>query len=113
MTLLAMDLDKKPEKGTFAGFTLAYQNPAGKFSFIQNTLNFQGSDEITGSDKSPIQLFRWIHFPGSYQQIGMLTGDYIYFATPRYFDSNRILQPLDPSLTINVKINVVISQMVM
>jgi hypothetical protein len=106
MTMLAMDLDQQPEEGTFAGFTLFYVNPKNERNPIQNILNFQGKDEITGSDISPIQLFKWVHFPGSYQQTGMLSGDYTYEATPRYFDSNKKLLPLDNSLTVKVKMNV-------
>ena len=106
MTLLAMDLDKKPDEGTFAGFTIFYTNPKGNRNPIQNLLNFNGTDHITGSDVSPIQLFKWVHFPGSYQQNGILTGDYTYEATPRYFDLNKILLPLDPINTVKVKIDV-------
>src|SRR5450759_407989 len=106
MTLLAMDLDKKPDEGTFAGFTIFYTNPKGNRNPIQNLLNFTGTDHITGSDVSPIQLFKWVHFPGSYQQNGILTGDYTYEATPRYFDLNKILLPLDPINTVKVKIDV-------
>jgi hypothetical protein len=106
MTLLAMDLDTKPEPGTFAGFTIFYTNPQGNRNPIQNLLNFKGTDYITGSDESPIQLFKWVHFPGSYQQTGMLTGPYIYEATPRYFDGNKKLLPLDSTKTVKVNINV-------
>lgn len=106
MTMLAMDLDEQPEDGKFAGFTLYYVNPKGERNPIQNILNFQGKEGVTGSDISPIQLFKWVHFPGSYQQTGMLSGDYTYEATPRYFDSNQTLLPIDDSLTVKVKINV-------
>lgn len=106
MTLLAMNLDQRPDPGTFAGFTIFYTNPDGKRNPIQNLLNFKGTDPVTGSDVSPIQLFKWVHFPGSYQQTGMLSGEYIYESTPRYFDTNKKLLPLDAKKTVKVKIDV-------
>ena len=106
MTLLAMDLEKKPDEGTFAGFTIFYTNPKGIRYPIQNLLNFKGEDIVTGSDISPIQLFKWVHFPGSYQQTGMLTGEYTYEATPRYFDNNKNLKALDVTKTVKVNIEV-------
>ena len=106
MTMLAFDLDERPPEGSFAGFSLYYTKPGGRRTPIQNLLNFTGKDGVTGSDKSPIQLFKWVHFPGSYQQTGMLTGDYIYSATPRYFDSAQNLLPADESKTASVKIDV-------
>jgi hypothetical protein len=106
MTLLAMDLEQIPDPGTFAGFTIYYTNPYGKRYPIQNLLNFKGTDLVTGSDVSPIQLFKWVHFPGSYQQTGMLSGEYTYEATPRYFDDEKKLIPLDDNKTVKVKIEV-------
>ncbi len=106
MTLLTMNLDEPPREGTFAGFTLFYTRAGGKRKTIQNLLNFKGTDTITGSDISPIQLFKWVHFPGSYQQTGMLSGEYTYEAVPRYFDENKNLLPIDPSKSAKVKIEV-------
>ncbi|RPH34364.1 MAG: hypothetical protein EHM93_00935 [Bacteroidales bacterium] len=106
MTMLAMNLDEKPDDGTFAGFTIYYTNPLGNRYPIQNLLNFDGNDKVTGSDISPIQLFKWVHFPGSYQQTGMLSGNYTYEATPRFFDKDKNLLPLDSSKTSKVKIDV-------
>ena len=106
MTLLAMDLDERPADGSFAGFTLHYTRRGGRKTAIRNMLNFAGRDEITGSDVSPIQLFKWVHFPGSYSQTGMLSGEYTYSATPRFFDNDRRLLPLDSSKTATVTIDV-------
>lgn len=103
MTLLAMNLEEKPIQGTFAGFTIFYINPNGDRKPIQNLLNFKGEDGITASEISPIQRFNWVHFPGSYQQTGMLSGKYSYEATPRYFDENKNLLPLDKNKTVQVK----------
>ncbi|MDQ6761547.1 MAG: phospholipase D-like domain-containing protein [Bacteroidota bacterium] len=106
MTMLAMNMAEKPADGTFAGFTLAYINQRGKKYFIQNLLNFEGINNVTSSNASPIQLFRWVHFPGSYQQTGILTGEYIYMATPRFLDINKKLLPTDKTQTVSVKIMV-------
>ncbi len=104
MTLLAMNVDKKPADGTFAGFSLAYINPKGRKYYIQNFLNFEGINDVSSSYVSPIQLFRWVHFPGSYQQTGILTGEYTYMATPRYFGVDKNLLALDKTKTVSVKI---------
>lgn len=106
MTMLAFDLEEKPRDGSFAGFTVFYINPKGERNPIQNLLNFTGSTEITGSDVSPIQLFKWVHFPGSYHQNGSLIGKYRYEATPRYFDHRGNLMPLESSYTATVEIDV-------
>ncbi len=106
MTLLAMNIDKKPGEGMLAGFSLAYINPKGQKYYIKNFLNFDGTNNITSSYISPIQLFRWVHFPGSYQQTGILTGEYTYMATPRFFDAEKKLVPLDKAKTVSVKIMV-------
>ncbi len=106
MTLLAMNIDKKPGEGMVAGFSLAYINPKGNKYYIQNFLNFDGTNNVTSSYISPIQLFRWVHFPGSYQQTGILTGEYTYMATPRFFDAEKKLAPLDKTKTVLVKIMV-------
>lgn len=54
MTMLTMDLDQLPARGTFAGFTLAYAGPDGVPGNGKNLLNFAGTDDITESDVSPL-----------------------------------------------------------
>ncbi|HEV7644323.1 MAG TPA: hypothetical protein VGO50_10310 [Pyrinomonadaceae bacterium] len=107
MTLLALDLDSAPSEGSFAGFTMGYIAPGQTTSrLIPNLLNFDGTEGLTESDVSPIQTFKWIHFPGSYKQVVAGVGEYVYQATPRYFDSDHKLLPLDPGRTISVPIDV-------
>ncbi|HVX27969.1 MAG TPA: phospholipase D-like domain-containing protein [Parafilimonas sp.] len=101
-TMLSMDLAEKPQEGSFAGFTIYYVNLKGQRNAIQNLLNFQGVEQLSGSDIAPIQAFKWVHFPGSYHQTGMLSGKYTYEVTPRYFDNNRALLPIDASNTVKV-----------
>jgi hypothetical protein len=95
MTLLTMDLAEQPAAGTFAGFTLEYTGPNTPRRPIKNLLNFAGTDAITSSVDSPFQSFKWVHFPGSYSQIPVPFGDWDYHATPRFFDANKKLLPLD------------------
>lgn len=105
MTLLAMNLAEKPADGTFAGFTLSYKSEQGKKRFISNLLNFKGKNGVTSSDVSPIQAFKWVHFPGSYSNLERVAvGTYTYEATPRFFDANRELLPLDSSKTAAVDV---------
>lgn len=104
MSLLTMNMSERPAEGSFAGFTIFYTSPNGKRNPISNLLNFKGTDTITGSDVSPLQVFKWVHFPGSYHDTGMLQGDYVYEATPRYFDNDKNLLPLDDSTTAKVNI---------
>lgn len=107
MTMLAMNLEEKPVDGTFAGFTIFYKSEKGKKRAISNLLNFKGTDEVTGSDVSPIQAFKWVHFPGSYSNLERVeTGTYTYEATPRFFDADKNLLPLDSSKTASVDVQV-------
>lgn len=107
MTMLAMNLEEKPADGTFAGFTLFYKSEHGAKRAISNLLNFNGTDGITSSDVSPFQAFKWVHFPGSYSNLERVaTGKYTYEASPRFFDENRNLLPLDSSKTVSVDVQV-------
>lgn len=106
MTLLAMDLDSGLATADFAGFTLEYAGPNGTRRPLQNLINFTGDDIITSSVDSPFQTFKWVHFPGTYSQKPLPTGDWKYFATPRFFDANRALAAMDPARTVGVDIKV-------
>ena len=106
MTLLTMDLAEPPVAGTFAGFTLEYTGPNSTRRPIKNLLNFAGTDSITSSVDSPFQAFKWVHFPGSYSQDPVPFGNWDYHATPRFFDANQKLLPLDAGRTVTVTIPV-------
>ena len=106
MTLLTMDLVQQPAAGTFAGFTLEYTGPNAPRRPIKNLLNFAGTDSITSSVDSPFQAFKWVHFPGSYSQNPPPFGNWDYHATPRFFDANKKLLPLDAGKTVTVTIPV-------
>ena len=106
MTLLTMDLAQQPATGTFAGFTLEYTGPATPRRPIKNLLNFAGTEGVTSSVDSPFQAFKWVHFPGSYSQNPAPFGNWDYHATPRFFDANKKLLPLDAGKTVTVTIPV-------
>jgi phospholipase D-like protein len=106
MTLLTMDLAEQPAAGTFAGFTLEYTGPGTPRRPIKNLLNFAGTNAITSSVDSPFQAFKWVHFPGSYSQIPTPPGNWDYHATPRSFDADKKLLPLDAAKTVTVTIPV-------
>jgi len=106
MTLLTMDLAQQPATGTFAGFTLEYTGPATPRKPIKNLLNFAGTDGVTSSVDSPFQAFKWVHFPGSYSQNPAPFGNWDYHATPRFFDANKKLLPLDAGKTVTVTVPV-------
>lgn len=104
MTMLAMNLAEKPADN-FAGFTLYYKSEHGKKRPLSNMLNFEGTDQITGSDISPIQAFKWVHFPGSYADLERVaTGTYTYEAVPRFLDENKKLLPIDNSKSASVDV---------
>ena len=114
-TLLAFNLDKK-SAANLAGFTLQCA-PAGQAAYyIYNELQFKpGGDHAqdakeppNSSINAPIHKFRWIHVPGSvHQGLKPFMGKYTYTVTPRYFDGNAHLKPMDPGLSVSVAINVV------
>jgi phosphatidylserine/phosphatidylglycerophosphate/cardiolipin synthase-like enzyme len=114
-TLLAFNLDKKSAK-RLAGFTLHCRpanDPAGYY--IQNSLQFKEvgkhahdpKEPPTSSINAPIHKFRWLHVPGSVHGTNPFRGQYSYTVTPRYFDKDGVLQPIDKSLSAAVEIAVV------
>lgn len=89
MALLAMNWKdgKKPPK-SFVGFAIEYKEPGGdRFYPLQNRLAF--TSERNPSDptqlstrRSPIQKFRWVHFPRNAD----MDGDFIYQVTPVFMN---------------------------
>jgi hypothetical protein len=56
---------------------------------------------------APIQKYRWTHVPGSaHQGVNPAIGNYTYTVTPRYFDANQSMLPLDKSLGASVTVRV-------
>lgn len=113
-TLLAFNLPKSKTKN-LAGFTVKVV-PDGKPPFyLQNQLRFEDPTKhaqdaklpANSSFNAPIHKFRWLHVPGSLQQgITPFFGPYKYTVTPRYFDGNGSLLPIDNSLGTTLTVNV-------
>ena len=93
MALVAMNWkDGKPPKD-FVGFAIEYKEPGGdRFFALKNRLSFLGSDgkvnpKAVPTTLSPIQKFRWVHFPRNAE----LTGEFMYKVTPVFMNAQNEL----------------------
>ncbi|WFU33636.1 phospholipase D-like domain-containing protein [Bradyrhizobium brasilense] len=114
-TLLAFNFASKAATKNLAGFTIACQPKGGAPYYIHNQLRFEkpadhaqvASEPADSSINAPIHKFRWVHVPGQvHQGLQPFFGDYTYTVTPRFFDDKRSLQPLEPTLSASVDIEV-------
>jgi hypothetical protein len=113
-TLLAFNLPKA-QTANLAGFTIQVK-PEGKPAYyIYNNLQFEDpskhaqvpQEPAYSSVNAPIHMYRWVHVPGSmHQGLDPVWGDYIYTVTPRYFDANKSMLPLDENLSAERTIKV-------
>lgn len=89
MTLVAMNWKNGKPPDDFAGFAIEYKEPGGdRFFALKNRLGFRGADGKVNTDKlstrlSPIQKFRWVHFPRNAE----LEGEFIYRITPVFMNN--------------------------
>jgi hypothetical protein len=113
-TLLAFNLPKAKTKN-LAGFTIQVKPQGLTPYFLQNNLRFEDPSKHAQDAKlppnstfnAPIHKFRWLHVPGSLQQgTQPFFGPYTYTVTPRYFDGQGSMLPLDQTLSASVKVNV-------
>lgn len=114
-TLLAFNLPDKRDAKNLAGFTVQCRPDGHAPYYLNNTLRFatpgiHAQDQSLPSNASinaPLHKFRWIHIPGSFHQgVKPFLGNYIYTATPRYFNNSGVLQPLDPDLSVSLVVGV-------
>lgn len=69
MTLVAMNWKSGKPPKDFVGFAIEYREPGGdRFFPLKNRLSFPGLEGAVNPNKlstrlSPIQKFRWVHFP--------------------------------------------------
>ena len=113
-TLLAFNLTKAKARD-LAGFTIECR-PHGKPSYyLLNTLRFEhpelhaqdASEPASSSINAPFHKFRWLHVPGSaHQGLKPFYGTYTYVVTPRYFDPQGSMEPLDRVLSASVDVEV-------
>jgi phosphatidylserine/phosphatidylglycerophosphate/cardiolipin synthase-like enzyme len=93
MCLLAMNWKTNTPPTNFVGFAIEYQEPgATQFYPLSNRLAFPGANgavnpAVLSSKLSPIQKFRWIHFPFHAGLPGLFT----YRVTPVFMSGNGAL----------------------
>lgn len=114
-TLLGFDFSNQSAIKNFAGFTIECKPQGQTPYYLLNELQFEtpgnhaqdASEPPNSSLNAPLHKFRWLHVPGTaHQGLQPFVGPYTYVVTPRYFDGNRSLQPLDPSSSASVTVNV-------
>lgn len=98
MCLVAMNWKKGKPPADFAGFAIESKPPGEqKFFPLNNRIAFPGSDGSVNplrmsSLVSPIQKFRWVHFPRN----ANLEGEFIYRVTPIFMDEDDRLSQGEP-----------------
>ncbi|WP_338060728.1 phospholipase D-like domain-containing protein [Bradyrhizobium valentinum] len=98
MALVAMDWKDDEPPLDFVGFAIEYKEPDGKrFFSLKNRIAFPGADGKTNPNRltsmqSPIQKFRWVHFPRNAE----LAGEFIYRVTPVFMNEQDELSFGEP-----------------
>lgn len=98
MVLLAMNWKQAMPPDDFVGFAIEYREPATqRFWPLRNRLTFPGLDtaadpNLRSSLRSPIQKFRWVHFPLNAD----LSGAFTYRVTPVFMNSQDVLNLGEP-----------------
>jgi len=88
MALVAMDWKDDEPPPDFVGFAIEYKEPEGKKFFpLKNRIAFPGANGKTNPNRlttrqSPIQKFRWVHFPRNAE----LAGEFVYRVTPVFMN---------------------------
>jgi phosphatidylserine/phosphatidylglycerophosphate/cardiolipin synthase-like enzyme len=88
MALLAMNWKNGKPPKNFVGFAIEYKEPGGTTFFaLKNRLSFPGALNTNDSNRlstlrSPIQKFRWVHFPRN----ANLEGKFNYRVTPVFMN---------------------------
>lgn len=90
MCLLAMNWKEGKPPDDFVGFAIEYKEPDGdKYFALKNRLCFLTPDgavnpNILSTRVSPIQKFRWVHFPRNAE----LPGEFVYRVTPVFMNDH-------------------------
>jgi PLD-like domain len=88
MTLVAMNWKNGEPPQDFVGFAIEYMEPGGdRFFPLKNRLGFPGDEGEINPNRlstrlSPIQKFRWVHFPRNAE----LPGEFVYRVTPVFMN---------------------------
>jgi phosphatidylserine/phosphatidylglycerophosphate/cardiolipin synthase-like enzyme len=105
MLLLGMDWKNGQPPADFVGFAIEYREPAGdRFYPLTNRLSFPEVDQrkdpnARSSLRSPIQKFRWVHFPYRAD----LPGAFHYRVTPVFMSGTGVLtygEPQDADIVL-------------
>lgn len=98
MLLIAMDWKEGTPSDDFVGFALEYMEPGGtRFYSIKNRLNFldaagRVNPKILPTRLSPIQKFRWVHFPRNAD----MSGEFVYRVSPVFMNEQDELSYGEP-----------------
>ena len=98
MALLAMNWKNTQPSNDFVGFAIEYKEPNGdKFYALKNRLAFPGAEGAVNPNQlstklSPIQKFRWVHFPRNAE----LPGDFVYRVSPVFMNEGGELSYGEP-----------------
>jgi phosphatidylserine/phosphatidylglycerophosphate/cardiolipin synthase-like enzyme len=98
MALVAMNWRHGKPPNDFVGFAIEYNEPgANRFFPLKNRLAFPGAGGTVDPNRlstrlSPIQKFRWVHFPRSAE----LTGEFVYVVTPVFMNDRDELSYGEP-----------------
>lgn len=88
MTLVAMNWKNGEPSLDFAGFAIEYKEPNGaRFFALKNRLGFSSPSSPNNVNRlstlrSPIQKFRWVHFPRNAE----IPGEFTYRVTPVFMN---------------------------
>lgn len=98
MALLAMNWKDGQPADDFVGFAIEYKEPGGhKFFSLKIRLSFEGAGGAVNPNalstmRSPIQKFRWVHFPRNAE----LPGDFVYRVSPVFMNDQDELSYGEP-----------------
>jgi hypothetical protein len=98
MSLVAMNWKQGTPPQDFVGFAIEYKEPKGdRFFPLKNRLAFRkpsGSvdPDTLSTKRSPIQKFRWVHFPRNAE----LAGEFVYRVTPVFMNDEDHLSYGEP-----------------
>jgi phosphatidylserine/phosphatidylglycerophosphate/cardiolipin synthase-like enzyme len=98
MALLGMNWKKGEPPADFVGFGIEYKEPGGqKFFALKNRLGFLGPDgkvnpKTLTTMQSPVQKFRWVHFPRNAE----MDGPFTYRVSPVFMNDRDELSVGEP-----------------
>ena len=98
MALVAMNWKDGEPPEDFVGFAIEHKAPGSdRFKSVRNRLAFPMPDgalnaTTLSSRLSPIQKFRWVHFPFNAE----LDGEFVYRVTPVFMDESDVLSYGEP-----------------